>query len=563
MNNVVTNIEIDFKFNPYIIISALILGFILYFRIVAGIDLTDEMQYYGQIKGLIETGQLFSNDLFIQQTVYLLSYPLFQLHHYFFAYSGFVFFGRLLLATIIFCLFVYSYKKLQRLNFSTITASLVALALTFSIPLYNIFALSYNTISQAIWVVFAIWFLEWKTQRSTSWVILWFLMGLAHPSSAIALAALVILRLLVEHRVRDAFKLSLLSVCGLLVLAPILVCFSTPELYLESLKFSSGFGAGANFFNSRTSIVLMVLIYFMFAFSLTIFKLLPKHTIPIITCAGLSLTLVYFAIFDQGWHSYALQIIVLSTLCALSSAWAVCFSNPNDKKLHGQIKWLTFSTVVVMTTLVITSSNGISQGRAPLMIFLPLLIGAAISNSAWDNSKFSSIFTGNINLVFLTLVYIVFWNNFPYRDSAWWQQNQPIETVQEFRFIKTTPEKLEFITKSQEAFKQLDVEKPTLIASYYPGLYFILNSKIDTCMLYMHSLTSAASEQALLACLNKKNPSVVIDLLPVEGGEHLALLKRAIAGHYRAAGLSCTGSRLELSPRTVFTPQILPYTLCL
>jgi hypothetical protein len=226
VNNVVTNIEIDFKFNPYIIISALILGFILYFRIVAGIDLTDEMQYYGQIKGLIETGQLFSNDLFIQQTVYLLSYPLFQLHHYFFAYSGFVFFGRLLLATIIFCLFVYSYKKLQRLNFSTITASLVALALTFSIPLYNIFALSYNTISQAIWVVFAIWFLEWKTQRSTSWVILWFLMGLAHPSSAIALAALVILRLLVEHRVRDAFKLSLLSVCGLLVLAPILVCFS-------------------------------------------------------------------------------------------------------------------------------------------------------------------------------------------------------------------------------------------------------------------------------------------------------------------------------------------------
>ena len=50
----------------------------LVLRIFIGIDLTDEMQYYLQILGMVETNSLFSNDLYIQQLVYLLFYPFFK-----------------------------------------------------------------------------------------------------------------------------------------------------------------------------------------------------------------------------------------------------------------------------------------------------------------------------------------------------------------------------------------------------------------------------------------------------------------------------------------------------
>ena len=80
--------------NSTFIATGLILLLILFIRVTRGLDLTDEMQYYGEIKGLIESGKLFSNDLFIQQTVYILFYPLFYLFHLAFGLEGFVFFGR-------------------------------------------------------------------------------------------------------------------------------------------------------------------------------------------------------------------------------------------------------------------------------------------------------------------------------------------------------------------------------------------------------------------------------------------------------------------------------------
>ena len=47
----------------------------LYLQIFYGLDLTDESQHYLQIKSLIENSDLFQNDLFYQQVVYLLFYP--------------------------------------------------------------------------------------------------------------------------------------------------------------------------------------------------------------------------------------------------------------------------------------------------------------------------------------------------------------------------------------------------------------------------------------------------------------------------------------------------------
>ncbi len=40
-------------------------------RVFHGLDFNDEMQYYGELVALTQSGRLFSADLFVQQMVYL------------------------------------------------------------------------------------------------------------------------------------------------------------------------------------------------------------------------------------------------------------------------------------------------------------------------------------------------------------------------------------------------------------------------------------------------------------------------------------------------------------
>ena len=154
--------------NYSFIATSLVLLLILFIRVTRGLDLTDEMQYYGEIKGLIETGRLFSNDLFIQQSVYILLYPAFYIYHALFGFEGLVFYGRLIMATLSVIVFLYCYRKFLEFKFSAPVASLTALSLTFSIPYHGVFAPSYNTISQVMWIIFAIRFFEWKPRNLVS-----------------------------------------------------------------------------------------------------------------------------------------------------------------------------------------------------------------------------------------------------------------------------------------------------------------------------------------------------------------------------------------------------------
>lgn len=112
---------------PAFLAASAVLSLIFFIRTTRGLDLTDEMQYYGEIRGLIETGRLFSNDLFIQQSVYILLYPLFYLYHLTFGLDGLVLFGRLLMSILTASVFAYAYRKLLALEFSRSIASLTAL----------------------------------------------------------------------------------------------------------------------------------------------------------------------------------------------------------------------------------------------------------------------------------------------------------------------------------------------------------------------------------------------------------------------------------------------------
>src|SRR6218665_3549739 len=113
---------------------------VLFIRCWRGLDITDEMQYYGQILGLVESGRFFSSDLFIQQLVYLLFYPAFKVHHLVLGEVGFVLFGRVVLALLLIALYACVRKELLRLGAGRWPAGLAAFAVTFAVPFHGIFA---------------------------------------------------------------------------------------------------------------------------------------------------------------------------------------------------------------------------------------------------------------------------------------------------------------------------------------------------------------------------------------------------------------------------------------
>jgi hypothetical protein len=120
-------------------LSFLSLSTILILRTFLGVDLSDEMQYYGQIFSLIETNKIFINDLFFQQLVYVPFYPVLKIYHGLFGTIGLVLITRLLLSLIILFVFVFTYIKLKKISSNEIISALTALALTFAITFNGIF----------------------------------------------------------------------------------------------------------------------------------------------------------------------------------------------------------------------------------------------------------------------------------------------------------------------------------------------------------------------------------------------------------------------------------------
>ena len=217
-----------------------ILLLILFLRVTRGLDLTDEMQYYGEIQGLLETGKLFSNDLFIQQLVYLLFYPFLKIYHLIFGMEGMVFFGRLILAVMSVGIFIYAYQKLLSNSLPVFTSSLTALALTFAIPYHGIFSLSYNTVSQFTWIIFTLNFLQWERRNLILFGSVVIVTILAHPMSALMMGALLFVRLTYEGSLKEIRAMFYFYLVAGLMLAFIAINIATPQEYVRALSFSSG-----------------------------------------------------------------------------------------------------------------------------------------------------------------------------------------------------------------------------------------------------------------------------------------------------------------------------------
>ena len=151
------------KLNTNILQITIFSVFFLYLvlNVFLGLDLTDEMQYYGQVKGLLDTNRLFSNDLFIQQTIYLLFF-LYSKSMNTFLDKGLVIFSRFIVFIISLSVTFYAYLQFNKLSNKTIVNLFAALSLCLSIFFTGNFSLNHNSASQILWILFLLNFLNWE-----------------------------------------------------------------------------------------------------------------------------------------------------------------------------------------------------------------------------------------------------------------------------------------------------------------------------------------------------------------------------------------------------------------
>ena len=549
--------------NSSFVATSLVLLLILFIRVTRGLDLTDEMQYYGEIKGLIETGGLFSNDLFIQQSVYILFYPVFYLYHLIFGFDGLVFFGRMVMSILSAGIFIYTYQKLVAQEFSKTVASLTALSLTFAIPYHGIFAPSYNTISQILWIVFALRFFEWKQNSALSLGILPVIMAFAHPTSAVMMVLLLLARLLTEREFVQIGKLVLVFLGGALVAIPVALHFASVHEYLSSLSFSSGYGVGAVFFSNKEQSIALVVIYAMFASCALVWANLNKFSFLISTALILPTAIYLFWSGFVQWGYSPWVVYFLSTLTALAYGWALSSAPIGDAKIRIRIHWLVALILMFATTLGVTSGNGIGQSTGAFMVGLPLLLGIAMTSTLHNTKPGESSFIKVACVFLVSVLFVVHWSRFAYREDSWWNTNELIRSVSEFNFISTSSDRANFIRHMQQTLGREIQGRHTLIISEYPALYFAMNTIPETCMLYMHSITSDKSEKILLECLEKKSPQIIVDIL-VDKGVSLeeSRIKKVMKSYYVSKGYDCDRNSMRFHSDGIYNPAQLKVSVC-
>lgn len=544
----------------------LILVIVLFLRITRGVDITDEIQYYGEIKGLVESGRLFTTDLFFQQSVYILFYPLFWLHHQAFGYEGLIAFGRLTLAALMVLLYFFAKRRLLAVTRSDGVSSLCALALTFAVPYHGVMSPSYNTISQLMWVVYGLWFFDWHRSKSLTWTVIPVITALAHPTSSIAMAVMALVRMAQEREFRRMGK-SLLAMAAMGTAALTLALqFASLEQYQASLAFSSGFGVGDVFFGSREGPQALGKIIFLFVAISAGMRWAPTslpHWLPPLIAAGAAYAL--FRPFPQPFTAYGTSTVkLLSILCAAAYAWAWTMPAGGKRLASGDAPlWLMAMLLGYASTIAITSGNGLWQATGAFMVALPLLIGCAfryteptlarMPHAAWVLAPLVTVCLG-----------LVHWSAFPYREARWWQATQEVEGIPEFRYLHTTPTRAALLEQVQDEFTPLTQDRRALVITEYPGLYFAMGARIESCMVYMHSITSDTSEQRLLTCLRDKQPEVVVDVYASDQPEYVnARIKTLMREFYQQRGGECAQRTRGFPPGDAITPVTLTFRVCM
>ena len=309
--------------------------------------------------------------------------------------------------------------------------------------------------------------------------------------------------------------------------------------------------------------ITLLSIYGMFGVGLLFWKHVQNINFALLACFLIAVAVALFVAGLTWSASTHRTVYVIAPLSVLAYVWSIKNSYDGDAGIGHRVHWLVLSLLTFATTLGVTSGNGIGQATGAFMIGLPLLFAIAVS-SGGDNVISSNSIVKIFCVVLVTVLLAANWSRYPYREASWWQANQPIQSVSEFKFIGTSLDRAEFIQRMKHELEPVVKGKRILIISEYPGLYFALGTHPQTCMLYMHSLTSDKSEEALLNCLSKKKPEILIDVLTDKDmAKQDSRIKKVLHSYYSQRGFNCTNKTIKFYPVTENNPEDLRYSVCM
>ena len=496
--------------HPAFIGFAGLLLIVQYLRTSYGLDFSDEMQYYGQVDALLESGKLFTTDLFFQQSVYILIYPFIKIYDGLIGADGVFYFVRLIMAALNIVVFVLAYRFSNRLGITGVGAAGLALAMTFATTYHNIFSISYNTVSQFALGIFAICFLvnEQRSLRNAPVILLYVFLAtisaFAHPLTALFIGFTTLGIWLYEREYKAVIWFMLGGSIGALCGAFIALQFADFEAYMNALRFSSGFGVGSVFASDIPNIVTIIVMpvgllsaYFV------------KTKIPAVFFFYLFVVFLLAAL--GGWVFGLVRTgfgyIALFFVLAMTGSLIAYLRHIKDLKASHNIllKNLFLLLIIFGLSNGLTSGTGSKSMFGPLLLILPLLISLALCQFQLTSApKKATFFLTAVPMLFFALM-VSHWSIYPYRDARWFTSTtQMPDHMADFSGIHISPEKYAFLEQARETLSAFDNRK-TLLTGNVPILYFALNITPQTCMFFMHSIPNDQVNDVLENCLKQKS----------------------------------------------------------
>jgi len=468
-------------------------------NICLNIDFTDEMQYYGQISSFVENNKFFVNDLFFQQLTYLYYYPVLKVFNIFFDSTYLVFFVRLILFLSICLMLFIIFKKNNSKLLVPLIVLFISIMLSISVSYQGLFSLSYNTVSQIIWILFIFNFYNWGKNSYITAPLYSSSMSIIHPPSAIAIAILCLTRLAIEPNSKSKITKYLIYL-GLisLVIGLLLLSFTNIHDIKDSLSFSSSYGVGAVLISNINQLVLFSAMIITAGFSLVIGNFFKRRIIISLTIMSLILFIsLQILSYIFGINPLGMNFILLS--CPIIASLLFSLNFRSNQKLHSysKILWVFAAFMFQLITISLTSGNGVFQSLGANMLIIPLLLLMSASINISKKSYYSIVF-GSF------LLFFSYWITYSYRDYSKLVGFSEISNIREYKNIFSSPSKKIIIDKVQNEYGNKFMDKDVLISGTWPVMYHILKAKPQTCMVYMHSVVSDEGLKLMKDCLKTK-----------------------------------------------------------
>jgi hypothetical protein len=467
-------------------------------RIFFGIDFGDEFQHYLQLKSITQSGDLFFSDLFFQQSVYLLTYPITKIYVGIFGYESLFLFGRILHAVITLIFFLIILKTLIKANYALIYASIAAISVSLSAVVVGVFSVNYNSMTFLFYALFMVQFMIWD--KKDKWI---FFMPvscvLTNPFISIVMFSLVWLRLYKENEnklLRNGF---IIQCFCLVILASLLHLVTNLQTIIDSIEFTKSFSIGSALMGSKNQLIVVLM---SISFSFLISRFSEKNLERLILILFINL-LFFFIVFElNNPLDYKLFRTLSIIALGITLFYKIYFFEIEEDK--NKIRWFFSATFISCIIFSISSSNGLNQTFVPLLISIIILF---LSRNYKEVKK---------TIVYISLLFPLFLFSHAlvdgYRDKGALFNNNLIEGVPELKYISTTSKKKNYIELIKKEFSFLKDKKLTIIGNT-PINYIITGSVPETCMIFMRNSEILKSLNPLRGCLKKKNPEYVLTFL--------------------------------------------------